>query len=62
VREASIRRRKFSSMLPASGTAPGRPNPPASSAAVSPPGQLQQRQGVAWSNDQNLWMALGEVT
>ena len=34
-------------MRPESGTAPGSPNPPASSAGVNAPRQLQQRQRVA---------------
>ena len=44
---ALTRRRKFSSMLPDSGSAPGSPNPPASCAGVSPAQQLQQGERVA---------------
>ncbi len=43
---AVTRRSKRSSMLPASGTAPARPNPPASSATVSPRGSSSSANGM----------------
>ena len=48
---ASIRCTKFSSMLPASGTAPGRPNPPARSACVSPRGSSSKANGLPRVSD-----------
>ena len=43
---ACTRRRKLSSMLPARGTAPGSPNPPASWAGVNPRGSSSKASGL----------------
>ena len=43
---ASSRRRKLSSIRPDSGTAPGSPNPPASSAGVTPRGSSSSASGL----------------